>query len=265
MAAQDATSLFTQFLYEAARQQSSVASITADAVAEVAEFNTRMKGASKSAKETVSALDKLKAQIKSVNQQQINAAKSSDTLSKALDKNSSKFTQYSLSAIKSIQAASRAFQDAATANSTYFKKTLNPLANIITLKKFTDAQASLVKALNSSAGLITTENYDIVKRFIEMGKSAKIMTTAFKDIETQFNSTTKATIKSNERLLKNISDTNFATRQATSAFLKNAKENQTEYNNVFNSFGINKVVFDSFNTTNIDGQPNCWNISVNFT
>ncbi|MCK9429448.1 MAG: hypothetical protein M0R17_05550, partial [Candidatus Omnitrophica bacterium] len=38
-----------------------------------------------------------------------------------------------------------------------------------------------------------------------------------------------------------------------------------EANNLFNSFGIKKVVFDSFNIVNIDGQPNSWNIAVNFT
>jgi|688.fasta_scaffold00131_34 hypothetical protein len=233
MAAQDATSLFTQFLYEAARQQSSVASITADAVAEVAEFNTRMRGASKSAKETFSALDNLKAQIKEVNKQQQIAARSTDTLSKSLDKNSSKFTQYSLNAIRSLRAASEEFQKAAASSSAYFKKSLNPLENIITLKKFTDAQATLVKSLNASAGLITNENYNIVKRFVDMGKSANIMSTAFKDIETQFNNTTKATMEANASILGSISAADFATRQAASILLRDAKENQTKYNKVF--------------------------------
>jgi hypothetical protein len=34
---------------------------------------------------------------------------------------------------------------------------------------------------------------------------------------------------------------------------------------IFNSFGIKKVVFDASNSVTIDGQPNCWNTTVNLT
>lgn len=37
------------------------------------------------------------------------------------------------------------------------------------------------------------------------------------------------------------------------------------FNHIFNCFGVKKVVFESSNTVNIEGQPNCWNTTVNFT
>lgn len=36
-------------------------------------------------------------------------------------------------------------------------------------------------------------------------------------------------------------------------------------NNIFNCFGIKKVIFESSNTVNIEGHPNCWNTTVNLT